>query len=445
MSPFRHLGAMLRLAAPMMVINLSMTFMQFCDTAMVAPLGSVALAAVLPAGLVYFVPFAFWMGLLSCIGTFVAQSLGRDEKMDCGHYAWQGIFLAAGAGLSMLAFWPLAHWIFDCLGHEGEVRKLEVVFFQISLFGAIPGLIGIVFSSFFVSIQRPAILAWYAVGSTLLNVFLNYGFIYGRMGFPELGVAGSALGTVIAITAQTFGLAIHFFLAKEYGTRRPRLDLGALKRVLRIGLPSGFEIGFDILSWGVALVWMVGQFGTPHLAATTIIVRYMHLSFMPALALAAAMSAMVGKAIGENRKAEADVLVKTAWMACLVFMTTMGILFFTFRHTLLGWFTEDEAIIQIGSSILLLVAIFQIFDARMIVFSHALRSAGDTLWQASVMISTCLTVFFGGGLLMVHCFPQLGSVGPWLTGTIYIFTVSFLLAWRWRTGRWRKVEIFAGA
>ena len=103
---------MLRLAGPMMVINLSMTAMQFCDAAMVAPLGSDALAAVLPAGLVYFVPFAFWMGILSSVGTFVAQSFGRAEKPDCGHFTWQGIFLAAFAGISMLGFWPLAPYIF---------------------------------------------------------------------------------------------------------------------------------------------------------------------------------------------------------------------------------------------------------------------------------------------------------------------------------------------
>lgn len=445
MKPLPQLGAMLRLAAPMMVINLSMTAMQFCDTAMVAPLGSNALAAVLPAGLIYFVPFAFWMGVLSSVGTFIAQSLGRNEKSECGHYAWQGIFFAAAAGLSMLGFWPLAPLIFEMFGHAKEVRELEIVFFQICLFGALPGLIGMVFSNFFVSIQRPAILAWYAVGSTLLNIFLNYGFIYGKMGFPEMGVAGSALGTVLSITAQTLGLAIHFYLAKEFGTRRARFEFAALKRILRIGLPSGFEIGFDILSWGVALVWMVGLFGTAHLAATTIIVRYMHLSFMPALALASAMAAMVGKAIGENRKADADQIVKVGLGATVVFMALMGVIFFLFRETFLGWFTADPEIIRIGSGILLLVAIFQIFDACMIIYSHALRAAGDTLWQATVMISTCLIIFFGGGMCMVTFFPELTSIGPWLTGTVYIFTVSGLLGWRWWTGRWRKVEIFAGA
>jgi len=434
---------MLRLAAPMMVINLSMTVMQFCDAAMVAPLGSAALAAILPAGLVYFVPFAFWMGALSSVGTFVAQSLGREEKMDCGHYAWQGLFIAAVAGASMAVFWPLAGPIFACFGHAPEVQKLEVIYFQISLFGAIPGLIGVILSNFFIGIQRPAVLAWYAVAGTVLNVALNYVFIYGKLGFPAMGVAGSALGTVLAITAQTAGLALHFYRAGEFGTRRPRFDFSALRKVLRIGLPSGFEIGFDVLSWSVALVWMVGLFGTLHLAATTIIVRYMHLSFMPALALAAVMAAMVGKAIGENRKSEADRLVRIAWISTLTFMTTMGVIFFCFRHMFIGWFTDDAEIIRIGSGILLLVALFQIFDARMIVYSHALRAAGDTLWQAVVMISTCLVVFFGGGLLMVKGFPQLASTGPWLMGTAYITIASLLLGWRWRTGKWRKVEIFS--
>lgn len=434
---------MLRLAGPMMVINLSMTAMQFCDAAMVAPLGSAALAAVLPAGLIYFVPFAFWMGILSSVGTFVAQSFGRMKKSNCGHFTWQGIFLAVFAGISMLGFWPLAPHIFGLFNHAPEVQKLEIVFFQISLLGAIPGLVGVAFSNFFIGIQRPQILAWCALGGTTLNVGLNYVFIYGKLGFPAMGVAGSALGTVLAVTAQTGALALSFWYYQAYGTRRPRFDFSALTKVLRIGGPTGFEIGFDVLSWSVALVWMVGLFGTQHLAATTIVIRYLHLSFMPALAFASVLAAMVGKAIGEGKKSDADGLVKIALFATLAFMTTMGITFLIFRHTFLGWFTPDPEIIRIGSGILILVALFQVFDATMIVYAHALRSAGDTFWQACIMISSCLIIFIGGGTLAVNLFPQLASAGPWLMGTIHLAVASSLLMWRWHTGKWRKVEIFA--
>ncbi len=436
---------MLRLALPIIIINLSTTMMQFVDAYMVASLGENELAASLPAGLMFFVPIAFFMGVLGSVNTFVSQSLGRGETGSCGHFAWQGIYLGTASGLALLGLWFVAEPMFALFNHEPEVQRLEVVYFRICLFESAPLLVGIALSNFFVGIHRTSLLAWFAVGATLLNILFNWVFIYGKLGFPPLGLAGAALGTVLAVTLQTAGLLIVFMrssMRREFGTGIRPFDWPASRAMLRIGLPSGVQFGFDIVSWGVALVWMVGMFGTPSLAATTIIVRFMHLSFMPAMALATVLVAMVGKAIGEQNPELASRHVSTALRATMIYMGIVGLSFYLGRRELLGIFSASADVIAIGAGIMACVALFQIFDAMNIVYSHALRGAGDTLWQAVATAALCLTVFLGGGLLIVQYAPKFGALGPWIMGTAYLAVLGISMSLRWNLGPWRRMNIF---
>lgn len=439
------LKTMLQIAAPIIVIHVSMTLMQFVDAFMVAALGEKELAASLPAGLMFFVPIAFMMGVLGSVNTFVAQVLGQQNASRCGHYAWQGIYLAIGAGLGMLALWFFAEPLFAIFGHEPEVQRLEVIYFRVCLFEGIPLMVGMAISNFFIGIQRTRILAWFAVIATLLNIFFNWVFIFGNLGAPALGLAGAAVGTVLAISIQTGGLLVFFMkrvLQREFGTRACRPNGKSLMDMLRVGLPSGVQFGFDILSWGVALVWMVGIFGTASLAATTIVVRYMHVGFMPAMALASALIAMVGKAIGEGNPDLANRHVQTALRVTMIYMGGVGLLFFVLRNQLLTAFTNSPETVAVGASIMLCVAFFQFFDALNIIYSHALRAAGDTLWLAVAGGIICLVVFIGGGVAIIHLMPQLGGLGPWIMGTIYLSIFALMMRVRWQRGAWRQMNIF---
>lgn len=436
---------MLRIAAPIIVINVSMTFMQFVDAVMVAALGENELAASLPAGLMFFVPIAFMMGALGCVNTFVSQVLGQDKAKRCGHYAWQGIHLGVLVGIVMLGLWFVAEPLFALFGHEPEVQALEVEYFRICLFESAPLLVGMAVSNFFIGIQRTAVLAWFAVIATLLNILFNWMFIFGNLGAPALGLAGAAVGTVFAVTIQTAGLLTCFLrrnVREQYGTGFVRPDGKALADMLRIGLPSGAQFGFDILSWGVALVWMVGTFGTASLAATTIVVRYMHIGFMPPSALASALVAMVGNAIGARDQNLADRLTKMALGVTLIYMIAVGLGFLLFRRELIGLFSESPEVMASGLSIMVAVAFFQFFDGLNIVYSHALRAAGDTVWLLVVGTALCVVIFLGGGTAMVFLAPQYGALGPWMMGIIYLSFFGIAMHVRWQRGRWRSIDIF---
>ncbi|MEM6822153.1 MAG: MATE family efflux transporter [Verrucomicrobiota bacterium] len=439
---------MLSLAFPIIVIHVALVAMQFADAWMVGILGADALAAILPAGLVFFVPISFGMGLLGAVSTFTSQSLGSGTKKDCGDYTWQGIWVGLLLGVLILMTWWAAPALFGLFDHEPRVQALEVVYYRIMLFGAIPQLVLLAVSNFFIGIHRTQILAWTAVGATILNILLNYVLIFGHAGFPELGFAGAAWGTVIALCVQCSVLFCGFLFfgdPKIFGTRRVQVHPKRMWDLLKVGVPSGFQIGLELLSWSVALVWMVGLFGTLHLAATTIGVRLMHLSFMPPAALAIVLTAMVGKSVGQGNIERAQRQVVLALKLCCFYMGGIGLLFFFGRYALPGLFTDDPEVIQIAAGVMICVAAFQLFDAMNIVFIHALKGAGDTFWPAVVTLLICCVVFIGGGLVVVYWIPSWGSWGIWTMGTSYLILLSGFMALRWYSGKWKQIKLLENA
>ena len=436
------LGSLLRLAFPLIVIQLAATAMQFTDAWMVGKLGSDALAAVLPAGLIYFVPVCVMMGAVGAVSTFVSQALGRGRDGECGLHAWHGIGLGLFSGLAMLPFWWIARPVFAGFAHTAEVQALEVVYFRLSLLGAPAFLVSSALSGFFTGIHRPGILAVWALVATLLNIPLNAVLIFGGPGIAPMGIAGAALGTVIATWVQAGGLLVAFLRSDlRFGTRRLRFHAREALSLIRVGIPSGLQSGFDIVSWGVVLVWMVGWFGTAHLAATTVNVRWIHVSFMPAIGIGTVLTALVGRSIGAGRPDLAEGWVRLARRVCVGYMGTVGLLFLLFRRELVGLMSSDPEVIAAGAAVMVWVALFQVFDALNVVYNFALRGAGDTLWPALATAVLCGAIFIGGGWYLGRQHPEFGSAGPWAAGAAYLAALGTVVAWRWHRGPWRKIAL----
>jgi MATE family multidrug resistance protein len=442
--PQSDLARMLRAAWPLIVINLAFTGMQFADALMVAPLGPEALAAIFPATMLFLVPVVFGHGVLAVVNTFVAQSLGGGRPRDCGTYALQGLWIAVlwGAILQVQTFWCGRY--FDWMGHEAAVRLMEESYFRAVLPSAIPALVVVALSSFFTGLLRTRVLVAAALLAAGLNIFFNWLLIGGRWGFPALGVAGAAWGTTLATLCQA-GFLLAFFWSRKtheaYGTRGWRPARKPMVEILRVGAPSGGLPVFDLLTWGVIIVWMIGLFGTAHLAANTIVIRYLHLSFMPSFAIGGVLTAMVGQSLGAGDPLRARRQARTAFVLIAGYMVVIGLVFIAFREPFMRWFTDDPLVIRTGALIFFCVMAYQVFDAMFLTFSHALRGAGDTVWPTAVLLMLGTFVLVGGGLYMVRFYPELGSLGPWLSTTVYTMVLGSAMAWRWRSGAWENIRL----
>jgi multidrug resistance protein, MATE family len=192
------------------------------------------------------------------------------------------------------------------------------------------------------------------------------------------------------------------------------------------------------------IVLLVGRFGKEQLAASNIAIQYMMISFMPALGLAQALTALVGRYIGEGRVELAIQRVHEALFLATCYMALMCVTYVTFRAPFITFFNTDPVVIHVGSNILLCAAAFQIFDGMGITFAGALRGAGDTHWTAGITVMLLLGVFAPLSLGSV-AFTSLESLGPWLAGTVNVILLGLALWWRFARGKWQEINIFATA
>ncbi|MEM9416205.1 MAG: MATE family efflux transporter [Planctomycetota bacterium] len=435
------------LAGPIIATMISRTVMSFADFVMVSQLGTEAQAAVMPAGISVWCLVCFGFGVVTVTNTFVSQSLGKGELSECSRYTWQGLYVAALLGVIVLPVWWLAPSYFAFAGHSPEVQRLEVIYFRVSLFSIMPAVAANVVANFFNGIHKPSVGLFAAVTANSFNIVGNYVLIFGKFGFPELGIAGAAWATAAASTLQVIILA-SFWLgpkyARIYSSRVTwRINPWQIRRIFRVGLPVGLHWESDILGFTIFTVFMVGKYGEAQLAANNISFKFLEVAFMPVVGLSIALTAAVGKAIGRGRPDYARLVARWAVGAALCYMAVIASCYLAFRYQLPGLLTDDPEVIAWSAKLLVLCAAFQLFDAFGITMTGALRGAGDTFWPGMTTFVLTATVFMGGGFAMMHFAPGLESIGPWLAATAFICVYGVLMAVRWWYGPWEKIDLFA--
>ena len=458
-------------AWPTVLTMTSFTLMQFTDKLMVGQVGPLEVAAHGNGGIWSFTPIAAVIGFLTVVNTFVSQNLGAGRPEIGPRYAWAALWLAAAAWLVLLV--PLAiamPSIFAAMAAVQEVSdpdrlvELQSSYARILLFGAIITLTGRAMHNFFFGLHRPRVITVSAILGNLVNVLANFVLIFGEEGVPALGLpgvpgvpamglAGAALGTLVG-TAVEVSIPMAVFLGRrmhaELRSRSQwRPDLGAMRDLLRLGWPAAVQYVNELTCWAIFMTLLVGRFGEHHMTAGWIALQYMHLSFMPAVGFSTATNAIVGRWIGGGRQDIALARARLAVTLSIVYMTTCAVLFVAFRHELVSIFvggadTSPEAraeIVSIGATLLICAAVFQTADAIGIVYTGALRGAGDTIWPGIMTAVLSWTLIVGGGLLLVVLVPGLASVGPWIAAAVYIAVYAVAMSLRFESGRWRSIDL----
>ena len=439
------LHEVLAMSLPALIGMGSTTVMQFVDFFMVAQVSKEVTAAVSPAGIMVFVFISFFGGVLSCTNTFVSQSFAKKRYANCSRYAWQGIWIGVIGGSFFLMLWPVAPYLFAALGHGEDIAPLETVYFRWRLLSVPAMAVVMTLHGFFQGVSRPKVNMIAAVLANALNILLNWLLIFGKWGFPELGIAGAAIATSISAIVQALILVLVFLLwplAKQLHSRHEwRWDATRARQLFALGWPAGLNWMLDVACWGVFMALIVGSLGKLPLAASNIAGQIMHLSFMPTMGLRIATTALVGQYVGRKDFATARARTRATLAMGMAYMFVMGLLFFFFRHQLIAWFRPEAEIVRLGSQALILAAIFQAFDAMCIIYSGALKGAGDTRFPAMMSILYGWLVFLPASLFMTHV-VHWGVAGAWGGATIFIMVLGVTLSWRWHHGRWEKIDIF---
>jgi MATE family multidrug resistance protein len=437
--------ALLLLAIPIIFTMISRTIMGFTDFIFVSHLGTEAQAAIMPANIFVFALISFGMGVITAVNTFAAQSFGAQRFRDCSSYAWQGVYISALYGAILFPVWFFLPAIFHAAGHSPATQQMEITFTRISILGIFPAIATMALADFFSAIHKPSIGLWSTIIANIFNAIANYVLIFGKLGFPEMGIAGSAIGTLLATILQTLILACWLILPKYHAKFQSRhtwrVDFHKCWQLIKVGAPAGIQFMSDIFCFTIFTMFLVGGFGTAQLAANNLVFQLLQVSFMPTVGLSVAVTASVGKAIGMGNKKHARLVARWGMTFALIYMGGIGLLYVTMPHTLSSLLSPDTEVQYWAVRVLYLCAVFQLFDAIGITHAGALRGAGDNWIQAIFSILYGLIIFLPGGYLLSHYMPHWGILGPWTAATVFIILVCSSLTLRWKFGPWEKIDL----
>ncbi len=455
------------LAWPTILTMTSFTVMQFTDRLMVGQIGKVEIAAQGNAGTWAFAAISIIMGVVTVVNTFVSQHLGAKEPEKGSKYPWNAGWMALAAWFVIIVpFVFIIPHIFKLINPEeadAKLVSLESMYANYMLLGCVFLLVGRGFTQYFLGLHKPKIITVSTIIANIVNVVANYilifgengidGFLPGIPGTPALGLKGAAIATVIGMFMETiipFAVFISPKYNNKYGTRKNWYpSFQTIKSLFKIGWPGSIQWGNEIICWALFMTVFVGGFGTNDMAAGWIALAFLQLSFMPAVGINVAINSIVGKYIGAK---EPDIAVSRARVGvalAMVYMTICAVIFVIFRYEFVAMFInsdqysalEREEIIRLGANMLIVVAVFQTVDALGIVYTGALRGAGDTVFPGIATAIYSWVFIVGGGWVAVTFFPQLGSIGPWIAASVYIILIGLTMAIRFERGGWRSIDL----
>jgi multidrug resistance protein, MATE family len=440
-------GDVLRIAFPLIVASSGHALRLFVDRVMLAHYAPASIAASMPAGLLSFTFMSVFIGIAGYAGAFVAQYTGAGQPRRTGLAVWQAIYVALAGGVVVALIGHAAPWIFRCMGHAPEVQVEQITYFQtLAPFGVAGiGLAGI--NGFWSGRGHTRVVMSIELLCAALNVILNTALIFGRFGAPRMGIAGAALATGLSNVAGC-ALALALFLRPAnraaFDTLPRRTFDGALfRRLLRFGFPNGLQFMLDLLAFNLFVMY-IGRTGPIELEAANIAFSLNALAFMPIIGMGATASILVGQGVGAGDTAFAQRAVRSAFLLGVLYNAIVGTALLFFPGAILTLFARagdsgQATTLAIAAVCLRYIAAYLVFDAACIIYSHAVKGAGDTKFTMWVGLA------MSWGTLVLPCAiaTRLGADNwvLWRILVIHIGIAACVFYARYRFGPWRTMRV----
>lgn len=438
--------ALLRLAWPVVLARATQSVVGFTDALMVAPLGEDALAAATTGAINAFLLIILPMGTVFIVQSFAAQLRGRGNVSAVVRYAWYGLILAGLAALLAAASLPAIAGLLAWFDYDPSVHALMSSYLSVRLLsvGFVVGCEALGNWYGGLGNTRPAMVA--GLVTMLTNIPANFLLIQPRWGLPGYGVEGAAWASVLG---SVFGFLVLFIpFLRGAGYQKPsaplKLRFDELWRVLRFGLPNGANWFLEFASFTLFINLFVAELGTTALAAFSVVMQINSVAFMPAFGVASAGAIFVGEAIGRCAHQQVLAIVKLTCRVTVAWMLSVGLLYLLIPEWLMGWFQPQgvpaHALVRTGVTMLMLSAVWQLFDALGLTLAEALRAAGDTAWCMGARILLAWFVFLPAAWIGLRWFDG-DIVGVMLIVAGYVLLVAVAMAARFTSGRWRDIKL----
>ena len=441
-----------KLAAPVMLGMLGHTFVVFIDNIMVGQLGTAELAAVSLGNSFMFIAMSIGIGFSTAITPLIAEADVSDNIKQARSTYKNGLFLCTGLGIVLFLGIYFSKPLMYLMKQPKEVVELAIPYLDLVAFSLIPLVIFQAIKQFSDGMSMTKYPMYAALLANVINIFLNYVLIFGKFGFPEMGIVGAAYGTLVSRIVMVFYL---WFLLR-YKERSAQivkdikffvLDILMIKKIVNLGSLSAMQMFFEVAIFTSA-IWLSGLLGKNPQAANQIALNLSSMTFMVAMGLSVASMIRVGNQKGLQNFKELRRIAFSIFLLGLILATVFAILFFIFHKSLPAIYVDlddkvnyvdNMEVISIASKLLIAAAFFQISDSIQVVVLGALRGLQD------VKIPTILTFisYWVVGFPVSYFLGKeemYGSFGIWLGLLAGLTTASILLFIRFNSLTLKLIE-----
>lgn len=441
----------LRVCLPLVLSLSATTLMEFTDRVFLANYSLDAISAALPAGITSYLFLAFFGGIGSYVGVFIAQYCGRGDNSKISTVLWQGIYFTLASGLFIcLVALVASESIFSLAGHPAEIQVLERLYFNILCYGSVLHIAMATLATFFTGrgITRPVMVITFI--GVAVNIPLDYAMIFGKWGLPELGIKGAAIATVVAWGINVLLLSVLIFTRnnnRRFGIfSNYMFNPELFTRLMRYGVPGSLQFTMDILAFTLFIL-LVGRIGKIELAATNIVLSINALAFMPSMGASQGMSVLVGQSLGKGKPKLASEFVRGGCQLLIAYILAVDLIFLFAPEIILAPFlaTDDGTgtstrVLYHSVLILKIVSAYLFFDALYMIFSGALRGAGDTRFMmTAVAIAAPICLIFPVAIGIEYFSITVTTAWIWV---LVFVTVLFLISvFRYKKGAWKKMLV----
>jgi len=428
----------LKLASPVMLGMLGHTFVSFVDNVMVGQLGAAELAAVSLGNSFIFIAMSLGIGFSTAITPLVAEA-DTAQNFEKGKSVFKhGFFLCTVLGLVLFLITLLAKPLMYVMDQPKEVVELAIPYLDLVAFSLVPLIIFQAFKQFSDGLSLTKYPMYATIVANILNVAINYVLIFGKFGFPEMGIVGAAVGTLVARFVMLFYL--WWLLAKRTKSKAYvthikffKLSKQPLKTLTNLGLPSAMQMFFEVAIF-TAAIWLSGTLGKNAQAANQIALNLSSMTFMVAMGLSVAAMVRVGNQKGLKDFKALKRIGESIFLVGFIFAIIFALLFVIFHKMLPNLYVnlEDPAnaidtaeVVKIAATLLLASAVFQISDSLQVIALGALRGLQDVKIPTIITFISYWTIGFPISYFLGKE-EAYGSLGIWL-GLLAGLTVAAIL------------------
>jgi len=432
---------MLKIAVPVVMAELGWMTMGVVDTVMVGPLGPQAISAAGVGNSLHIAFAIFGMAVMLGLDTLVSHAYGARDIRDCHRWFFDGLTLAAMLAVPIMALLVLLWFAIPSLGFRGAVRPLLETYFGILLLST-PFLLAYAVCRRYLQAMHAVTPVMFAlVTANVINATGNWVLIHGHLGFPALGVAGSAWATVISRAYMLTFLFCAVWWIDRKRTRQAGIEghglwhvdrafnAARLRRLLSLGLPAASQMGAEVGVFALATA-MSGMLDPISSAAHQIALNMAGVAFMIPLGLGSAGAVRVGHAVGARDRQRASAAGWTAILIGILFTIFAAAVFVLVPRQLIGLFSKNADVLSVGTSLLFLAAVFQLFDGIQGVITGTLRGLGDT--RTPMIVNLVAHWLLGLPTSYVLCFViGWGVYGLWIGLSLGLIVVGVVLLGVW--------------